>query len=252
MKGGRFLLLIAGDGIRQDIDAMAELINRNAASGFSFGLVEVALYGLGDGGMIAQPRVIAKTKTITRTVVLVRAPQTNELSSTGTDDEVLITAPEEDVVAAPSPLGESGKQAEDRRWWTPILEMSFDDPEQEPPQLYYPNNARIALPWPNMWITLYCMQNGRTGVCTAGKKGADQPAIDILKASQNEILSELPEGAVFDRFQDSNGNMIRTERRVDEFSNDEEIKSWLMEVANAYINVLRPRLNRIVEDNNKA
>ena len=41
LRSGRFLLLIAGDGIREDVGAMAELINSNAALGFSFGLVEV-------------------------------------------------------------------------------------------------------------------------------------------------------------------------------------------------------------------
>ena len=34
MRSGRFLLVIAGDGIREDVSAMAELINRNAASAF--------------------------------------------------------------------------------------------------------------------------------------------------------------------------------------------------------------------------
>src|SRR5215207_1223792 len=61
MRSGRFLLLIAGDGIREDVGALAELINRNAAAGFSFGLVEVALYDLGGGGLAVQPRVTART-----------------------------------------------------------------------------------------------------------------------------------------------------------------------------------------------
>lgn len=49
MRAGRFLLLIAGDGIREDVSGLAELINRNAASAFSLGLIEVALYDLGGG-----------------------------------------------------------------------------------------------------------------------------------------------------------------------------------------------------------
>ena len=55
MREGRFLLVIAGDGIREDISGMAELINRNAASAFSFSLVEVALYGFDDGSLAVQP-----------------------------------------------------------------------------------------------------------------------------------------------------------------------------------------------------
>lgn len=60
MRAGRFLLLIAGDGIREDVGALAELVNRNAASGFAFGLVEVALYDLGGEALAIQPRVTAR------------------------------------------------------------------------------------------------------------------------------------------------------------------------------------------------
>src|SRR5690606_32691696 len=62
MRRGKFLLLIAGDGMHEDVGAMAELINSNAALGFSLGLVEVALYGFPDGAVAVQPRIIAKTR----------------------------------------------------------------------------------------------------------------------------------------------------------------------------------------------
>ena len=72
MRFGRFLLIIAGDGIREDISGMAELINRNAASAFSFGLGEVALYEFDDASLAIQPRVIAKTHVIERRMIVVR------------------------------------------------------------------------------------------------------------------------------------------------------------------------------------
>ena len=52
----------------EDVSGIAELINRNAASAFSFALVEVALYGFADSSLAIQPRVIAKTQIIERTV----------------------------------------------------------------------------------------------------------------------------------------------------------------------------------------
>jgi hypothetical protein len=63
LRSGRFLLLVAGDGIREDVISLTALINRNAALGFSFGLVEVALYDLGEGGIAIQPRVTARTSS---------------------------------------------------------------------------------------------------------------------------------------------------------------------------------------------
>jgi hypothetical protein len=243
IKAGRFLLLIAGDGIREDVGSMAELINRNAASGFTFGLVEVALYGLEEGGLIVQPRIIVKTKNIERTVVLVR----------DSDSPQIVVRPVEDESSAGgagaqrNDLGESPKQAEYRKWWTPVLDMTFDDPEQEPPQLFYPNNVRISLPWPKMWILIYCMANGRTGICTAGQKGADQSAIEGLDSQREAILADLPEGAEFVRFNSSEGLTYRTERRTEEFENEEENKDWLIQAANQYVNALRPRLKNLLE-----
>ncbi|RLA39551.1 MAG: hypothetical protein DRR42_27050 [Gammaproteobacteria bacterium] len=247
IKAGRFLLLIAGDGIREDVGAMAELINRNAASGFTFGLVEVALYGLEEGGLIVQPRVIAKTKNIERTVVLVRDSDSSHIVVQPMDDE-----PGAGVTSTQrNELGESPKQAEYRKWWAPVLDMTFDDPEQEPPQLFYPNNVRIALPWPNMWILMYCMANGRTGICTAGRKGADQPAIEGLESQREEILAELPEGAEFVRFHDSAGFTYRMERKSDEFESEDQNKDWLIQAANRYVNALRPRLNNLLDSQPK-
>ena len=243
IKAGRFLLLIAGDGIREDVGAMAQLINRNAASGFTFGLVEVALYGLEEGGLIVQPRVIAKTKNIERTVILVRDSESPQIVVQSMDDEPSAGG----ASTQRNELGESLKQAEYRKWWAPVLDMTFDDPEQEPPQLFYPNNVRIALPWPNMWILLYCMANGRTGICTAGRKGADQPAYEGLESQREEILAELPEGAEFVRFHDSTGFTYRTERKSDEFESEDQNKDWLIQAANRYVNALRPRLNNLID-----
>lgn len=247
MQSGRFLLLIAGDGIREDVDAMAQLLNRNSTSGFSFGLVEVALYGLDTGGILVQPRVLAKTKNIERTVIVVRDPKTTEIRSRGEDDELLIRPDEEPSSPSTHELGESSKQAEYRKWWKPILDMTFDDPEQEPPQLFYPNNVRIALPWPNMWILMYCMANGRTGICTAGRKGEDQPALEALDPQREIILDELPEGAELARFNSSNGKTFRTERKTGDFNSEEENKAWLMNCANKYVNAFRPRLLRLID-----
>jgi hypothetical protein len=245
IRAGRFLLIIAGDGIREDVDALAQLINRNAASGFSFGLVEVALYGLDEGGLLVQPRIVAKTKNIERTVVLVRDADSRELQHDEVEGNILTREPGESGSKS-NELGESPKQAEYRKWWKPVLEMTFDDPDQEPPQLFFPNNVRIALPWPKMWILLYCMANGRTGVCTAGQKRADQAAMQWLAAQQEEILAELPEGAEFTTFNNSDDLTLRTERKAEEFENEQKIKEWLSQTANQYVNALRPRLDKLL------
>lgn len=70
MRKGRFLLLIAGDGIREEVGGIGDLINRNATSGFSFGQVEVALYEFPDDSLVVQPRAVSRTEVIERYIVV--------------------------------------------------------------------------------------------------------------------------------------------------------------------------------------
>jgi hypothetical protein len=114
----------------------------------------MALYGFDDGSLAIQPRVSAKTSIIQRTVVVVReAGNSGSLPIVDEDDAAVqaIVSDGESVVVR-NDLGESPKQAEYRAWWTPVMLSHFQDPDQGPPVLYYPNNVRTALPWPQTWI----------------------------------------------------------------------------------------------------
>src|SRR5204862_3732945 len=50
LSRGDFLLLVVGDGIRAGLQQIASLLQNRATLGFSFGLVEMAIYG-GKGGL---------------------------------------------------------------------------------------------------------------------------------------------------------------------------------------------------------
>jgi len=236
LREGRFLLLIAGDGIREDVGAIADLINRNSAMGFSFGLVEVALYGLPTGSLLIQPRVVARTKIIERTVVLVR-DASQALVDEGTDD-----AAEQTQAGSPGGSGvESERQAAYRRWWQPVLDAHLDDPEQTPPKLYWPNNIRAQLPMKGTWIL--CFNTGGTvGVCTAGRAGFYDEFIRAVADSRDAILSELPEGTEYRSFQSSNGMTFVVKRPIESFPSEDEAKAWLAATLNAFVNTFRPRL----------
>lgn len=242
MQGGRFLLLIAGDGIHEDVGALAELINRNAASGFAFGLIEVALYGLEDGRIVVHPRTIARTQVIERTVVIARSGGDAQPVSLDGADEVMAGVGEAGA-AERNELGESAKQAEYRRWWAPVLAMRFDDPDQEPPKLYWPNNVRTPLPWPGVWILAYGYggESGVIGVSLSGKGGAEQAIVSTLdERRRDEILRSLPPGSKFEKRYTGVGYTFGVERQTAEFVNDEARHRWLRDTLNHYVNVFRP------------
>ena len=96
---GRFLLLIVGDGIREGLESMVEFLQRTPQLGFTLGLVELALFKLGEDtkdGFFVQPRVLARTREVTRAIVEVRSNVPNVT--------VTCTIPETDVAQTVSPV----------------------------------------------------------------------------------------------------------------------------------------------------
>ena len=69
LKRGEFLLLIVGDGIREDVEHIVGFVQEHSGLHFNLALVEAALYRDGARRLIVQPRVLARTEIIRRTVV---------------------------------------------------------------------------------------------------------------------------------------------------------------------------------------
>jgi hypothetical protein len=70
LKRGRAIIAVVGDGIREDIIPMAELLQSHAGHRFTFALVELAIYDVpGERNRIAVPSVLAQTVMIERGVV---------------------------------------------------------------------------------------------------------------------------------------------------------------------------------------
>jgi hypothetical protein len=111
LREGRFLVLLAGDGIREGVQSLTELLNRRATKAFSFGLIEVALYQFGKNRFALQPRVLAETEIVTRRMTIVNmkggTPQMAREKAASAGKEHL------------------------RAWWQPVLDqMQLDDPDR--------------------------------------------------------------------------------------------------------------------------
>lgn len=247
MRDGRFLLLIAGDGIRKDVGAMAEMLNRNAASGFSFGLIEVAMYGFENGSIAVQPRVVAKTQIIERTVVVIQDQEDARLVDTDHNDPASAAAATR--LGESNALEESPKQAEYRRFWSPVLEMQFDDPDQDSPRLHFPNNVRAALPWPGTWVLAYrSARLGKIGISIAGRSGSGDDLLERLGAYQTEILESLPEGSEHALFENGEGWTFKIDREFSSFESEGAQQRWAVDNVNAFINVFRPWADRALRE----
>lgn len=237
MQSGRFLMLIAGDGIREDISGIAELINRNA-SGFTLALIEVGLYTLADGALVVQPRTLARTRLMERTVVLLR-------------DEGVAAVPsrpeqEDDAPVAVPELSPTSDQLEYRAWWRPLQEMQFDDPDQEPPTYAGPNRVRSPLPTHGTWLTAY-RSDGDTGEIGVFVSGTGEPLKELgdrLCREKADFAAELPAGSVLETFKRDGIAHFITKRATADFPDDDSRRRWLAETLNDYANVFRARLQR--------
>ena len=231
LREGRFLLLIAGDGIREGVTGITELITRNASLGFSFGLVEVALYEFGDQGLVVQPRVVTKTTTIERTFVHVEANDFGYSVHEATDDET------DDAAKT---------MTNDRAWWNPLTCISFDDPEQETPTYRPHNHVRTPLPYPGIWLTAFrSMADGLCGVFLTGRKSDLPQVLDRLNEDREQILAELFEGRNQRQEVESMRPDFASYAKQTDFATDEECREWLAQQLNDFVNVLRPRLKAI-------
>jgi hypothetical protein len=71
LRLGRMLLLIVGDGIREGLESLSAFLQMHAGFHFTLGIVEMPVFRLPHGGLIVQPRVVARTINIERGIVKV-------------------------------------------------------------------------------------------------------------------------------------------------------------------------------------
>ena len=235
LRQGRFLLVVAGDGIREDVQTMGELINRNAASGFSFGMFEVAIYQGPNEALLVQPRVVARTQLIERTVVLLQNGTLDNSEPEDLDEE------EPGVSSVLSPAQKAHLTS--KVWWESVISAQLDDPDQPELRYFWPNNVRGALPWPGICILGYRTSSpkGRVGVQLSGRQAPLAELLRALEPQTEAILENLPEGT---RFDPDTG--LGIQRPMTEFGNDEQAREWLIQTINQFINELRPRVARLI------
>ncbi|MEJ2725531.1 MAG: hypothetical protein P8175_12975 [Deltaproteobacteria bacterium] len=78
LESGRFLLLVVGDGIQEGVEKMAEFLQQTPHLRYSLALVELAVYRdsseKNEKTYYIQPKILARTKEVTRAVVELKIP----------------------------------------------------------------------------------------------------------------------------------------------------------------------------------
>jgi hypothetical protein len=234
------LLLIVGDGIREGAAAIADFIQRVGTLEFTFGLVELALYGSDEEGVFVQPRVLARTEIIQRQVVVMREGQL-EL--------------EEDVAEQE----EEAELSDSAKWyfdfWGELLKgLEFDDPEQPMTTPTKSGNLFFAMP-PNRseaWLSAFFSQaQGRAGVYLTFATGSLAERLwHGLRDEQDEIEREIGLPLKWNNRRKGKYG-VSTNKIYDDLKaprHREEIQIFMRDALNRFVNAFRPRLSRMTEE----
>ena len=131
-----------------------------------------------------------------------------------------------------------GKHEAHRLWWQPVVDVAFDNAQQEKPRLYWSNNVRTRMPWPETWLTAWrnISDEGVCGVALSGTEEAMERFWRAIRKKARRLEAELPKGSSVARGRFG----IRITKPNAEFSNDDERRAWIAATLNRFVNILRP------------
>ncbi|MBN3761005.1 DUF4268 domain-containing protein [Burkholderia sp. Ac-20365] len=240
LRRGRFLLLIVGDGIREGVEAISDYLQAHAGLHFTLGLVEMRMFSTPDGSRLIVPRVLARTKVLTRTVVAV-------------PDGFGLAPDEEEAITAGIDPARVDRMNGQQQFWSGFLQaLKLDDPEQAIPKPARQGYLNFML-HPNAWLNVYRNQQlNEVGVeLSSNRNTVGDYAMRAIVEEWANIKTDLGGAAeIFQR--PSDGRTSIHDRRsfpnTDAPEIREQIYEWLAERTNAFVNVLRPRVRSAVAD----
>ncbi len=242
---GDYLLLIAGDGIREGVGAIAQFLDRNGALHFTFGLIECAIYDAPGGGHYVHPRVLAKTTNILRNVYVSDSNQ-------GTESEVEI----EESAANEFRPDLVERRAKYQKFWGEVLAMVRVEAEQELPNPARAWTQTYTMPkGADCWLAAYLIQSYETVAValTFERTEIGDRIYEALLTSKDEINKALGINAEWRTKNGKNENqkfIIIQKKFAGDFLSDsrETVQKWLADHTERFISVFRPRIDQILRD----
>ena len=243
LRRGELLLLIAGDGIRENVGAITNFIEDHGTLHFTFGLIEMAIYQMPNGMHLVQPRVLARSEVIRRIVVDVRG---GELAEPNLD------SPEDESETMPRPDLEQQRLKFSEFWKEWLEKYPLDDQSQPVKPPTKGTNQFFDLPKESKgrFAAVVAEQGGQAGVYIWFRR---EPVSDRIyaalladQAAINESIGQPVQWKSTDKWQSVQiwrefGNQMLTQRRT-------EVQVWLGDLVNRFVNTFRPRIEAVLRD----
>jgi hypothetical protein len=240
LQRGDFLLMVVGDGIREGVGAIAQFIEGHGTMHFTFGLVEMAIHRMPDGAHLVQPRILAQSTIIRRTVIqlvgsgmIAKEQTTMDSDSEGPDNQDIIRTREKF-----------------REFWTELLEkLVLDDKSQPVSKPAQSTNQNFPMPG-SAWVGAYLAQSeSLIGVYLTFPKGAVGDRLYEGLQNDKEAVDKALGVPVSWESDGQKHWIISNEHFTGVFDKHrQQVHSWLADRVNRYVDVFRPRLERLTRE----
>lgn len=233
LRRGDFMLLVVGDGVREDVARMGDFLERHSSLHFTFGLVEVAVYPLPSGDRFVQPRIVAETVTVKRTAVTLESPG------------LMASHPDAQPEEPPDPNAQFSLD-----FWTEFLrELRLDDPRQEIPYPSRLGHIYFKLGGASAWITAHLSRQQREiGVSLTFTRGPNGDRLyQALEADRELVETDL--GVPVEWISNEGKHTVTTSTRFPDLRAAvyrDSMKTWLANRINRFVNAFGPRLERLL------
>jgi hypothetical protein len=247
LTAGRFLLIIAGDGITESARRLGEYLRDQPGLAFDLGLLEIADYRFVDPATsaekrIVQPRLIARTQIIDRFVIRSEVPG------------IVVEAENERDVAVSTRTPGAG--SEGAAAWRGFIDafvagLTFDDPAQQLPRWGGPGWMKLPFPGPADPRLYRSAKSGNVGVYVTYSDAVGHEIYANLVEDREAIASEfaaagLPEPTwESEDGKDTFSITVAAPQPWDAAAETEQ-RAWFARAANQVANSLRPRITRII------
>ncbi|ELB2156892.1 DUF4268 domain-containing protein [Vibrio parahaemolyticus] len=229
LSRGDFMLIIAGDGIKRDANAIVQFLQDAGNLRFVLAMVETAVYKHQHKDLyVIQPRTLLQTQVIDRTLDYTERPIVDE----NTEKNV-----------------EPWRQQYFDFWSRFLDSLALDDPEQPLAKPVQAGNITFSLPPSGSiaWITTYFYKSNRSIGCFVRFANTPQGR-DLYEAIIDEKLGiekDLPFAVVWD---DNKRTIQRTQTVEGNWppTQDDTTALFFQQTVNGLVNAFRPRLERLL------